>query len=168
MNPVTELNLNTLLWTVSCTRSTRRTWTCMIQMFVINWYALIIGPHGHVVVQVVRQMVWHQVFSRDTGIHWVPVLKLSPQSLQMLLRDVRLGKRSWFEEDEIPHLSGHLFWSRKRDTALSMVFQIFLSHTSAEYKLREIKTLEKKTYLIPRGEGPCPLRTPPCSRWATV
>lgn len=85
-------------------------------MFLINQHAPVGGPHGHVVVQVIREMVWHQVFSRDSNVHGVPVLKLSPQPLQMLLRDVRLGKGSRFEEDEVPHLSGHLFWSGARDT----------------------------------------------------
>lgn len=60
------------------------------------------------VVQVVGKMVGHQVFSRDTDIHRVPVLKLPPQLLQMLFRDIRLGERRSLKKDEVPHLFGHL------------------------------------------------------------
>ena len=71
---------------------------------------LVLGPHGHMVVQVVGQVVGHQVLAGDADIDGVPVLKLPPQLLQVLLRDGCLGEGRCLEEDEVPHLPGHLLW----------------------------------------------------------
>lgn len=62
------------------------------------------------VVQVVGQVVGHQILAGDADVHGVPVLKLPPQLLQMLFGDVRLGERRRLEEDKVPHLFGHLLW----------------------------------------------------------
>lgn len=63
------------------------------------------------VVQVVREVVGHQVFARHTDVHRVPVLKLPSKPLQMLFRDVCLGERRRLKEDEVPDISGHLLRS---------------------------------------------------------
>ena len=68
------------------------------------------------VVQVIRQVVGNQVFARHTDVHRVPILKLPPQPLQMLFGDVSLGERRRLEEDEVPHLSGHLLWPVRDNT----------------------------------------------------
>lgn len=70
--------------------------------------SLVLGPHSHMVVQVVRQMVGHQVLARHTDVHRVPVFKLPPQPLQILFRDVCLGEWRRLKEDKVPHLFGHL------------------------------------------------------------
>lgn len=70
--------------------------------------SLVLGPHCHVVVQVVGKMVWHQVFPWDTDVHGVPVLKLPPQFLQMVFRNIRLGEWRSLKKDEVPDLFGHL------------------------------------------------------------
>ena len=62
------------------------------------------------VVQVVGQVVGHQVLARDAHVHRVPVLKLPPQLLQVLLGDGSLGEGRRLEEDEVPHPPGHLLW----------------------------------------------------------
>ena len=68
----------------------------------------VFGPHSHMVVEVVRQVVGHQVFARHTDVNGVPVLKLPPQPLQLLFGDVSLGERRRLKEDKVPNLSGHL------------------------------------------------------------
>lgn len=60
------------------------------------------------VVQVVRQVVGNQVFARHADVHRVPVLELPPKPLQALFGDVGLRERRRLEEDEVPHVSGHL------------------------------------------------------------
>ena len=74
------------------------------------------------VVQVVRQVVGHQIFARHADVHRVPVLKLPSQSLKMFFRDACLGERRCLKEYEVPHLSGHLLWSvRKENKETKMV-----------------------------------------------
>ena len=71
------------------------------------------GPHGHVVVQVVRQVVGHQVLARHAYIHGVPELKLPAQLLQGVARDGRLGHGGVLKEDVVPHLGRHLLRSER-------------------------------------------------------
>lgn len=78
----------------------------------VTWaHSPVFGPNSHMVVQVVREVVGHQVFARHTDVHGVPVLKLPSQPLQMLFRDVCLGERRRLKEDEVPDISGHLLRS---------------------------------------------------------
>lgn len=73
-------------------------------------FSPVFGPHGHMVVQVVRQMIRHQVFAGHTDINRIPVLKFPPQSLQMLFGDVCLREWRCLKEDKVPYFSGHLLW----------------------------------------------------------
>lgn len=85
-------------------------------LHTLNWAnSLVFGPHSHMVVQVVRQVVGYQVFARHADVHRVPVFKLPSQPLKMLFRDVCLGERRCLKEDEVPNLFGHLLWSVREE-----------------------------------------------------
>lgn len=74
------------------------------------------------VVQVVGEVIGHQVFSRHPHIDRVPELKFSPEFLQVILRDVRLWERGCFEEDVIPHFPRHLLGSTGRYSVFPLAF----------------------------------------------
>lgn len=72
--------------------------------------SLVLGPNGHMVVQVIGQVVGNQVFARHTNVHRVPVLELPSQLLEVHFRDVSLGERRRLEEDKVPDFFSHLLW----------------------------------------------------------
>ena len=48
----------------------------------LSWFLLIArgaGPNGLMVVEEVGQVIWNQVLSRNTQVHWIPVAELPPQ-----------------------------------------------------------------------------------------
>ena len=67
------------------------------------------GPHGAVVVEVVGQVVGHQVLAAHPQVHRVPVLELPPHQAHVLLGDLAvLGHGLVLVEDKVPHLGGHV------------------------------------------------------------
>ena len=79
----------------------------------------VLWPDGRVVVEVVREMVGHQVLARHPQVHRVPVLKLPLHPVQAGLGNLGLfGERCRLEEDVVPDLRGHLLGLDLQDILL--------------------------------------------------
>jgi len=40
--------------------------------------AWVVGPHSHMVIEIVCEMVWDKILARRPEVYWIPELKLLP------------------------------------------------------------------------------------------
>ena len=84
---------------------------------LITWPLPVLGPHAHVVIQIVGQMIGNQVLSGDAHIDRIPVTELIAHALKAGGRDVRgFGGGCVGEENVVPYGTSHLLGSVNEDT----------------------------------------------------
>jgi len=82
-------------------------------------------PDGGVIVEIVGEMVWHEVLAGCAQVDRIPPLKLCLQSVKYGLGETRVARyRSVFEVDVIPYIVCHVFWSVRQHNAASSVEQL--------------------------------------------
>lgn len=79
----------------------------------------LLWPHGHVIVEVVWQVIWNQIFARNPEIHRIPKFKLLLQLIQLFFWNVSFRERSCLEEDVIPNLFAHLMWPAQNQSHMA-------------------------------------------------
>lgn len=73
-------------------------------------FGFVLRPNGAVVVDEVRQVVLHQIFSGGSHIHGIPKFKFPLHVIQRFLFDAAIaGVFGAFEEYVVPYFGGELF-----------------------------------------------------------
>ena len=67
-----------------------------------------LGPHGHMVVKGIGQVVGHQILARHPNITGIPEFKFGPHLLQRSFGNLAVLRQRALQENIVPNLAGHV------------------------------------------------------------